>query len=68
MGEAFAYKEYLAGLLAGVATVITGQGECSTSACLSFFRFLMLNLFKMKFCDLGYLKVCSFGFGVCRDA
>ena len=25
MGEAFAYKEYLAGLLAGVATVITGR-------------------------------------------
>nr|TKR58075.1 hypothetical protein D5086_0000328590 [Populus alba] len=25
MGEAFAYKEYLAGLLAGVATVITGH-------------------------------------------
>ena len=25
MGETFAYKEYLAGLLAGVATVITGH-------------------------------------------
>jgi hypothetical protein len=60
MGEASSYKEYLAGLLAGVATVITGHPFDTVKVTTYIYIYIYLCLHKHKYMYL-FFSMVQFG-------